>query len=115
VIRNNILVAAYKSAYYKGSIVESNNDYWNYSGSTVVQFNGATQTAISLTSKIANPSFVDAASDFDLQSTSPDIDAGTLISTTDPLLASILGYDLNNETVPSGSAPDIGASEFAAP
>jgi len=112
VIRNNILVATYKSAYYKGSIVESNNDYWNYSGRAVIQFNGATQSAISPTSMVANPTFVNAAGDFDLQSTSPDVNAGTLIATTDPLLAAILGYDLNNQTVPSGSAPDMGAYEY---
>jgi hypothetical protein len=111
VIRNNILVATYKSAYYKGSILESNNDYWNYSGSTFVQFNGATQSTISSTSKIADPAFVDATSDFDLQPTSPDVDAGTLIS-TDPLLAYLLSYDLNNGSVPSGGAPDIGAYEY---
>jgi hypothetical protein len=112
VIRNNILVATYKSAYYKGSIVESNNDYWNYSGSTFVQFNGATQSTISSTSKIANPAFVAATSDFDLQATSPDVDAGALISTADPLLGSLLGYDLNNRSVPGGGAPDIGAYEY---
>jgi hypothetical protein len=112
VIRNNILVATYKSAYYKGSIVESNNDYWNYSGSTFVQFNGATQSTISSTSKIANPAFVAATSDFDLQPTSPDVDAGALISTADPLLGSLLGYDLNNRSVPGGGAPDIGAYEY---
>lgn len=111
-IRNNILVGTYKSAYYTGSIVESKNDYWNYSGSATVQFSGATQSVISPTSMIANPLFVDAAGDFDLQSTSPDINAGTLISTTGPLLANLLGYDLNNVAVPSGSAPDIGAYAY---
>jgi hypothetical protein len=112
VIRNNILVATYKSAYYKGSIVESNNNYWNDSGSTFVQFNGATQNTISSTSKIANPTFVDATSDFDLQPTSPDVGAGALISTADPLLTYLLGYDLNNMSVPGGATPDIGAYEY---
>jgi hypothetical protein len=61
---------------------------------------------------VADPLFVDAASDFDLQPTSSDINVGTLISTTDPLLANLLGYDLNYVAVPSGAAPDIGAYEY---
>ncbi len=103
IMKNNILWAHSKAIYADASFGESNNIYWKTGGSPTVQ--GFT---IDSSSKKADPQFVNTGTDFHLKSTSPAKDAGSSESVT-------AGYtsDLDNVTVPTGSAPDIGAYEYS--
>lgn len=99
--KNNIIWAEEKAAFADGQFNESNNIYWNTSGTPIVQF---MNFSMSPTSMIANPLFVNRANqNFRLQPDSPAIDAGMNCSWR---------KDLDDNPVPQGAGNDIGAYEY---
>lgn len=113
-VKNNIFVAEYKAGFYRGAFTETNNVYWDYRNYPLdepnsdqpdpfVQF---TTGSLSGTSKRMDPLFVNASvtgGDFRLTSSSPARDAGVSVGYT---------KDIEDKTVPIGTAIDIGAYEF---
>jgi hypothetical protein len=96
--KNNILWAGGTALYADAPFDEGNNIFWRTGGSPSVN------ATVSSTSQKADPKFVNpTGGDFHLQLGSPAIDRGVN-----------LGYktDLDNGTVPSGAAPDIGPYEY---
>jgi hypothetical protein len=84
-------------------------DYSNFASVTATGTGASVPAPGSASNQTAQPLFADAASgDFHQLPGSNTINAGT----TDPLLGSL---DLDREPRPFGSAPDIGADEFAVP
>jgi hypothetical protein len=81
---------------------EGHNIFWKKGG-------GLTIPGLHPTSRVANPRFVAAGTDFHVRSDSPAIDAGTA-----EVLFAGYAVDLDGRRVPSGSAVDIGAYELAA-
>jgi hypothetical protein len=122
-IRNNIFVAEWKSAYYDGTFVEDHNLYWDLRQTTdttpdpFVQFaSGASPSALSATSILVDPRFVSSVvpgGDYHLASTSPAIDVGGTVTTSDPVLLRILAEDLDHAAAPQGAAYDLGGYELA--
>jgi len=99
--KNNILWAGGKSLYADAPFDEGNNIYWRTGGSPVVQ------ASINTTSQKIDPKFLDVTKlNFHLQTGSQAIDRGANH-----------GYitDLDNKTVPIGTAPDIGSYEYGTP
>jgi len=102
-LRNNILWAQWKSIYASTSFTESNNIYWKTGGNPFIQ--GFT---ISSTSKTVDPHYVNApGGNLHIQSSSPAVNSGSNESVTAGFTT-----DLDNNPVPNGSAPDIGAFEI---
>jgi hypothetical protein len=100
-LKNNIIWAANNRTDMQFN--EGYNLYWTTSGNPYNVFGTGKETS---TSKIANPLFVNSVgNNFQLQSSSAAINAGTLV-----------GYspDLNNGTVPSAGVTDMGAYEYQA-
>jgi hypothetical protein len=103
-LKNNIFYAntGFTAQGTQASLDESNNVYWNPAGGV---YN--TQT-LSSTSKTVDPLFVSASGgNFQLQSNSPAINAGTMATVSAGLTADFLG-----KLVPQGGAVDIGAYEM---
>ncbi len=74
-LRNNVIWAEWKGIYVDAPIAESHNLFWNSTGKPTLQFFGA-GNAMSGTSRVADPRFVNAAvHDFRLTPGSPAIDA----------------------------------------
>ncbi len=100
-LKNNVIWAESKVGYADAGFDESHNLYWSSDGSPTLQFTKDS------TSKIANPDFESAGSNLRLKSGSPAIDAGTNESVSEGFSS-----DLDGNSVPQGSAPDMGAYEF---
>jgi hypothetical protein len=100
--RNNIVVQSTNGLVYSaGTLTASNNLYWN---------NGTnyTGTAGGSGDVLADPRFVNSASNWTLQSNSPAIDAGFTATGIVPL-------DRQGVTRPTAAAWDIGAYEVMGP
>ncbi len=104
-IKNNILAGESKAAFYKGTISEDHNIYWDFKKTSdttqdpFVQFSSpVSQTSIDSTSHLLNPLFIDSTKDWHLLSTSPAVSGGGTISTADTLLSTILLKDLDGKT-----------------
>jgi parallel beta-helix repeat protein len=114
-IKNNIIHTAGMNLVFNDDSTNNMYDYNNYYDTTMTnkfKWNGtafstlaAWRTASSqeVHSISTNPEFVIAGSDFRLLSTSPSINAGTDV---------LLTADYSGNSIPFGSAPDIGAFEY---
>ncbi len=100
IVKNNI-IAVTSHATNTSAIVQSNNIFWNPSGTPLVNTLGPND-------KKADPKFVNPASgDLHLQASSPAINAGTTVQLSiNPL------KDFDGVIVPQGGTVDIGAFEF---
>lgn len=104
-MRNNIIWAEWKGAFADGAFAESNNLFWNSTGTPLVQFQGF---AMNPSSRKANPLFVDRlAGNFRLKPNSPAINTGSAI----PKQA---GYVTDYEGIGIwvGAAADLGIFEY---
>jgi len=82
--------------------ITSNNFYGNTS--TAISYSGdVTYTNLTESDNITTDPLFTSSTDFNLQETSPCIDAGVDVDLT---------TDYDGETVPSGALPDIGAYEY---
>jgi hypothetical protein len=99
--KNNILWAEQKAAFADGRFNEANNIYWNSTGTPFVQF---MNFAMSPSSRIANPQFVNAAGqNLRLRANSPAINKGVHLG---------WAKDLDGISLPQGGALDIGGYEY---
>lgn len=101
IAKNNIIWAEWKAMFADAPFTESNNIYWNSSGTPLVQFQNFSMNS---TSRKVNPQFVDPANlDFHLKSTSPAINKGMKFWWM---------KDINCVSLPQSSAYDVGSAEF---
>lgn len=102
-LKNNLIWVEGKVLYTDAAFDESHNLYWRSDGKPVLQFFG---TAMHPTSMVADPRFVDAASDdFRLAPGSPAIDAGTNVALG-------IDVDVTGVPIPQNGVTDIGAHEY---
>jgi hypothetical protein len=102
-LKNNILIAGWKSIYASAPFNESNNIYWREGGSPFVQLLGG--AVISSSSMKVDPQFI-STFDFHLKTTSPAIDKGSNESVTAGFKS-----DFDGKAVPQGNGVNIGAYE----
>ncbi len=102
IMRNNIFyVTGSQMISHKSAIVHDHNLYYLTHDKSYVGFD------LGQGEILADPLFVDGgAANFHLRAGSPAIDAGANLG---------YGRDLDGVSVPAGSAPDLGAYEFASP
>jgi hypothetical protein len=107
-MQNNIIDVAFK-AFYVGpgqGAIESNNIFWSPNGQ-VPKWNFVQNWTMNSTSHIKDPKLANPGNrNFQLQSVSPAINAGTMASVN-------AGYktDLYGNAVPQGGAVDVGVDE----
>jgi hypothetical protein len=120
IVKNNIFVAEWKAAFYNNSVVESNNLYWDFKATSdttpdpCVQFSGGGCLSLTTINDL-NPLFVNGVvlgGDYHLVQSSPGVNQGVIISTSDNLLTTILSRDLDSNQVPQSTGVDLGAYEF---
>lgn len=99
-INNIVYVKNYPRLSNYGTFTHENNLYYWIGATTDLGFSKSNSEIVG-----SNPLFVDpgSARNFKLQQNSPAIDKGMAVGFTS---------DFDNNTVPSGSAPDIGAYEY---
>ena len=114
-IKNNIVYTAGTSLVFNNDSTNSvydYNDYYDTNMTNKFNWNGTASSTLAawrtassqdVHSISSNPEFLTAGSDFRLLSTSPSINAGTDV---------LLPADYSGNSVPFGSAPDIGAFEY---